>query len=51
MLSGPVAESELRFNSKLNTLSEESRNSWVQLGLVDTESDEFKTRFRSKHEV
>ena len=45
MLSGPVAESELRFDSKLSTLSgekdTESRNSWVRLGKVGTESDGF----------
>ena len=48
MLSGPVAESELRFDSKLSTLSgekdTESRDSWVRLGKVGTESDEFWTQ-------
>ena len=43
MPSGPVAESESRFDSKLSTLSgekdAESRNNWVQLGKVGTESD------------
>ena len=38
MPSGPVAESESRFDSKLSTLSEEkdtqSRDSWVRLGKV-----------------
>ena len=48
MPSGPVAESELRFDSKLSTLSREndteSRNSWVQLGKVGRESDGFGTK-------
>ena len=48
MPSGPVAESESRFDSKLSTLSEEkdteSRNSWVQLGKVGTENDGFETQ-------
>ena len=43
MPSGPVAESESRFDSKLSTLSgekdTESRNSWVLLGKVGAESD------------
>ena len=47
MPSRPVAESELRFDSKLSTLSgekdTESRNSLVQLGEVGTESDGFGT--------
>ena len=38
MRSGPVAESESRFDSKLSTLSgekdTESRDSWVRLGKV-----------------
>ena len=46
--SGPVAESESRFDSKLSTLSEEkdteSRDSWVRLGKVGTESDGFRTQ-------
>ena len=49
MPSGPVAESESRFDSKLSTLSEEkdtaSRDSWVQLGKVGRQSDGFVTRF------
>ena len=48
MPSGPVAESESRFDSKLSTLSEgkdtESRNSWVRLGKVGTESNGFQTQ-------
>ena len=48
MPSGPVAESELRFDSKLSTLSgekdKESRDSWVQLGKVGPESDGFWTQ-------
>ena len=48
MPSGPVAESELMFDSKLSMLSEEkdteSRDSWVQLGKVGTESDGFGTQ-------
>ena len=48
MPSGPVAESESRFDSKLSTLSgekdTESRNSWVRLGNVDIESDGFGTQ-------
>ena len=48
MPSGPVAESESRFDSKLSTLSEEkdreSRDSWVRLGKVGTESDGFRTQ-------
>ena len=43
MPSGPVAESELRFDSTLSTLSgekdTESRDSWVRLGKVRTESE------------
>ena len=45
MPSGPVAESELRFDNKLSTLTEEkdteSRDSWVRLGKVNRESDGF----------
>ena len=45
MPSGPDAESESRFDSKLSTLSgekdTESRNSCVKLGKVGTESDGF----------
>ena len=45
MPSGPVAESESRFDRKLSTLSgekdTESRDSWVRLGKVGTESDGF----------
>ena len=45
---GPVAESESRFDSKLSTLSEEkdteSRDSWVRLGKMGTESDGFWTQ-------
>ncbi len=48
MPSGPVAESESRFDSKLSTLSgekdTESRNSWVRLGKVGRESDGFGTQ-------
>ena len=48
MPSGPVAESESRFDSKLSTLSgekdTESRDSWVRLGKVGTESDGFWTQ-------
>ena len=48
MPSGPVAESELRFDSKLSTLSgekdTESRDSWVRLGKVGTESAGFWTQ-------
>ena len=48
MPSGPVVESESTFDSKLSTLSEEkdleSRNSWVRLGKVGTESDGFWTQ-------
>ena len=55
MPSGPVAESESRFVSKLSTLSGEkdtdSRNSWMRLGKVGTEGDQFGTIFRSKHGV
>ena len=46
--SGPVAESESWFDSKLSTLLEgkdtESRNSWVRLSKVGTESDGFWTQ-------
>ena len=46
MPSGPVAESESRFDSKLSTLSEvkdtSSRDSWVRLGKVGTQSDGFR---------
>ena len=45
MPSGPIAESESRFDSKLSTLSgekdTESRNSWVQVSKVGTECDGF----------
>ena len=48
MPSGPVAESESRFDSKLSTLSgekdTEARDSWVRLGKVGTESDWFWTQ-------
>ena len=48
MPSGPVAESLSRFDSKLSTLSgekdTESRDSWVLLGKVGTESDGFWTQ-------
>ena len=48
MPSGPVAESESRFESKLSTLSgekdTESRDSWVRLGKVGRESDGFLTQ-------
>ena len=48
MPSGPVAESESRFDSKLSTLSgekdTESRDSWVRLGKVGRESDGFWTQ-------
>ena len=47
MLSGPVAESESSFESKLSILSgekdTESRDSCVRLGKVGTESDGFRT--------
>ena len=49
MPSRPVAESESRFYSKLSTLSgekdTESRDSWVRLGKVGTESDGFGTQY------
>ena len=45
MPSGPVAESESRFDSKLSTLSgkkdTESTNSWVRPDKVPRESDGF----------
>ena len=48
MPSGPVVESESRFDSKLSTLSgekdTESRDSWVRLGKVGMESDGFRTQ-------
>ena len=48
MPSGSVAESESRFDSKLSTLSgekdTESRDNWVRLGKVGTESDGFWTQ-------
>ena len=48
MSSGPVAESESRFDSKLSTLSgekdTESRDSWVRLGKLGTESNGFGTQ-------
>ena len=48
MPSGPVAESESRFDSKISTLSREkdtdSMDSWVRLGEVGTESDGFRTQ-------
>ena len=48
MPSGPVAESEWRFDSKLSTLSgekdTESKDSWVRLGKVGRESDGFWTQ-------
>ena len=48
MPSGPVAESDLRFDNKISTLSgekdTESRDSWVRLGKVGTESDGFQTQ-------
>ena len=48
MPSGPVAESESRFDSRLSTLSREkdtgSRDSWVRLGKVGRESDGFRTQ-------
>ena len=53
MPSGPVAESESRFDSKLSTLSGEkdtlSINSWVRLGEVGTESDGFVTQDLEAH--
>ena len=46
MPSGPVAESESRFYSKLSNLSEEKdtkfSDSWVRLGKVGTECDGFQ---------
>ena len=48
MPSAPNAESESRFDSKLSTFSgekdTESRNSWVRLSKVGTESDGFGTQ-------
>ena len=48
MPSGPVAESESRFDSKLSTLSgeknTESRDIWVRLCKVGRESDGFQTQ-------
>ena len=48
MPSRPVAESELKFDSKLSTLSGEKdtefRDSWVRLGKVGRESDGFWTQ-------
>ena len=48
MPSGPVAESESRFDSKISTFSREkdteSRDSWVRLGKVGRESDGFRTQ-------
>ena len=48
MPSGPVAESESRFDSKLSTLSgekdTESRDSLLRLGKVGRESDGFWTQ-------
>ena len=48
MPSGPVAESESRFDSTLFTLSgekdTESRDSLVRLGEVGAESDGFQTQ-------
>ena len=48
MHSGPVAESESRFDSKLSTLSGEKytefRDSWVRLVKVVRESDGFWTQ-------
>ena len=45
MSSGPVAKSDLRFDSKLSTLlgekDTESKNSSVRLGKVGTESNRF----------
>ena len=48
MPSGPVAESEFSFDSKISTLSGEkdtgSRNSWMRLCQVSSESDGFGTQ-------
>ena len=48
MPSGPVAEYESRFGSKLSTLSgekhTESSDSWVRLGKVVAESEGFRTQ-------
>ena len=45
MPSGPVAESESRFDSKLSTLSgEKDTDSWVRLGKVGRESGGFWTQ-------
>ena len=48
MPSGPVAESESSFDSKLSTLSDEkdteSRDSCIRLDKVGTESDGFRTQ-------
>ena len=48
MPSGPVAKSEWRFDSKLSTLSEEkdteTRDNWLRLGKVGSESDGFQTQ-------
>ena len=54
MPSEPVAESEVRFDSKPSTLSEErdteSRDIWVRLGKVGRESDGFWTHdLAAKH--
>ena len=48
MLSGPVAESESKFESKISTLSgekdTESRYRWVRLGIVGTASNGYGTQ-------
>ena len=49
MPSRPVAESKSRFDRKFSTLAAEkdteSRNSWVRLGKVVTESDGLGTQY------
>ena len=56
MPSGPVAESESRFDSKLSTLSgekdTESRKRSVRLGKVGAESDGFGTQdLKGRHKT
>ena len=55
MLSGLVAESESRFDSKLSALSgekdTESTSSLVQLGKMGTKSDGFGTQYFEANRV
>ena len=55
MLSGPVAESEVRFDSKLSTLSEEKDRVQGQLGATGSGGYRMRwvsdTIFRCKHGV